>query len=136
MRSPLAQAIRNGRLAMQLTQKELGLRLGLRGRAIYRWERDDSVPRKVQRERLVRPVELFDVDAAAKLKAAFESHAARVKGIVMSAAPPPPPARPTNPVALEFAIFAMADELDLAPRRVRASVTKLLARVEEAGYSL
>lgn len=48
----------------------------------------------------------------------------------------PAPAKPTGEVALELAIFALADELDLAPRRVRAALLMWLGRVTEAGFSL
>jgi transcriptional regulator with XRE-family HTH domain len=137
MRSPLARAIREARLSVRLTQTALARYIGLKGRAVYRWERGDSLPRKPVRSLLIRVIQIRSGEAAAKLAAAFESHAARVKGLVEAApAPATPPAKPSGSLALELAIFAMADELDLAPRRLRASLPRLFARVAEAGYSL
>jgi transcriptional regulator with XRE-family HTH domain len=137
VRSPLAQAIRDARLTLRLTQEQLGKRLGLKGRAIYRWERDDSAPRRYHRRQLVTAIEAIDPGVATTLRAAIESHERNPRGIVVVAPPPAPaPAQPTGAVALELAIFAMADELDLPPRRLRAALVKLLARLAEAGFSL
>lgn len=137
MRSPLAIAIRQARLTVRLTQQQLGTRMGLKGRAVYRWERGDSLPRRRLRADLIRVIQLLSVDAATRLQAAFAAHDAVAKGQVPAAlVPPPPPAKPSGPVALELAVFAMADELDLAPRRLRSALIRLFARVAEAGYSL
>jgi transcriptional regulator with XRE-family HTH domain len=137
VRSPLAIAIRQARLTVRLTQQQVGTRMGLKGRAVYRWERGDSLPRRRIRADLIRVIQMFSVDAANRLQAAFAAHDALVKGHVPAPPPPPPPpAKPSGPVALELAIFAMADELDLAPRRLRSALTRLFARVSEAGYSL
>jgi transcriptional regulator with XRE-family HTH domain len=138
MHSPLARAIREARVSVGLTQVELGVHMGLKGRAVSRWERGDSVPRKRFRSSLVRAIQARSAETAAVLAAAFESHAARTKGIVEPppAPAPSPPARPTVPLALELAIFAMADELDLAPQRLRAALMNLLPRIADAGYSL
>jgi transcriptional regulator with XRE-family HTH domain len=137
VRSPLAQAIRDARLTVRLTQQQLGARIGLKGRAIYRWERDDSAPRRRHRRALVTMIQALDPAAASTLQAVFESHERKRKGVVVAApAPPPAPAQPTGAVALELAIFALADELDLAPRRLRAALVKLFARLTEAGFSL
>lgn len=135
MHSPLAKAIREARRAVRLTQEQLGRQLGLKGRAVHRWECAASIPRRNLRPLLIRAVQIRSEPAAAKLSAAFESHVARTKGLV----PSPAPAAPTKPpdsVALELAIFAAADELDRAPRRVRAAMLRLFVRVAEAGYSL
>jgi transcriptional regulator with XRE-family HTH domain len=137
VRPTLAQAIRDARLTVRLTQQQLGARIGLKGRAIYRWERDDNAPRRRHRRALVTMIQAIDPAAASRLQAVFESHERNRKGVVLpEPAPPPTPAEPTGAVALELAIFAMADELDLPPRRLRAALAKLLARVAEAGFSL
>ena len=136
MRSPLANAIREARLAVRLTQEELGRQIGLKGRAVYRWERDASVPRRFVRGSVVRAIAMRNPEVAARLATAFETHAKRKSGFVAPEPAPAPPPPPLDPVALEFALFAMADELDLAPRRLRASLTRLFPRVAQAGYSL
>jgi len=113
------------------------MRMGLKGRAVYRWERGDSLPRRRHRGHLFRAIQVLSEDAAAKLLAAFAAHDAAAKGLMLAApAAPAVPAGPTGPVALELAVFAMADELDLAPRRLRLALGRLFARVAEAGYSL
>jgi transcriptional regulator with XRE-family HTH domain len=137
MRSPLARAIRDARLSLRLTQDQLGMRLGLKGRAVYRWERGVSAPTKRHRRALVTAVQAIDANLAAKLQAELTSYVNNAKGVVVPPPPPAPaPAQPTGPVALELAIFAMADELDLTPRRLRASLSRLLVRLGEAGFSL
>jgi DNA-binding transcriptional regulator YiaG len=137
MRSPLAESIRDARLTVRLTQHELATRLGLNGRAVYRWEGDVSAPRRHHRHALVTAIRALDPNAASKLQAAFEGYDSKTKRIVPALPPPAPtPAPPTGEVALELAIFAMADELDLAPRRLRASLARLFARLAEAGFSL
>jgi hypothetical protein len=40
------------------------------------------------------------------------------------------------PVALELAIFHMADELDLSPRRIRGPLVRLLERLRGAQFTL
>ena len=138
MRSPLAHAIRDARLSLRLTQDQLGMRLGLKGRAVYRWERGASAPTKRHLRALVTAVQALDVNVAAKLQAELASYVNKAGGIVapVPVPPPPAPAKPTDRVALELAIFAMADELDLAPRRLRASLLRLFVRLAEGGFSL
>lgn len=132
MLSKLAQSIRTARIAAGLTQKQLGMRLGLKGRAVYRWERDDSAPTKRNQRALVTAIRAVNMQAASALAAA----------ITTGGAPPPPapvaapPAAPTGPVALELAIFHAADELDLPPRRIRGALARLLKRMRAAGFTL
>jgi transcriptional regulator with XRE-family HTH domain len=138
MRSPLARAIRDARLSLRLTQDQLGMRLGLKGRAVYRWERGVSAPTRRHQRALLTAVQAIDPSLAAKLQAELVSSARQAQGLGPPApAPPPPvPAKPTGPVALELAVFAAADELDLTPRRLRAALVKLCARLMEGGFSL
>jgi transcriptional regulator with XRE-family HTH domain len=136
MPSVLAQAIRDARLAAGLTQEQLGRRLGLKGRAIYRWERDENGPTKRNRAALIAAINAVNRQAAAKLAVAIEGEGG--DGAVATAAPAPQPAAPaiSAPVALELALLGMADELDLPPRRVRGSLVRLLKRLGEANLSL
>lgn len=136
MYSPLAKAIREARHAARLTQEDLGRQLGLRGRAVHRWERGTSVPRRTLRSALIRVIQARSQPAAAALAAAFDNHIARTKGWLPPAPALPAPTKPSDPVALQLAIFAAADELDLAPGRLRAAMARLFVRVADAGYSL
>lgn len=136
MRSPVAHAIREARLTLRMTQEQLGRYVGLKAHAVYRWEAGYALPKRSAQRALVETVGLRSQQAAAQLKAAFESHLARG-----GQAPPAPilaaaPAQPTGGLALELAIFALADDLDLAPRRLRAALPKLLLRLAAAGYSI
>ena len=86
---------------------------------------------------LLLAIQALSVNAAEKLPAAFGAHEAAAKGLVVPApVAPVAPAKPTGSVALSLAVLAMADELDLAPHRLRAALSRLLARAAEAGFSL
>lgn len=138
-RSTLAQAIRAARLASGLTQEQLGRRLGLKGRAVYRWERDDSAPRGRHRRELVTAISAVNQAAATALATVFASEAKGRRGEPQGA-PTPPPA-PVPPVidpklTLELAVFTMADDLDVPARRLRAGLIRLVTRMREASISL
>jgi transcriptional regulator with XRE-family HTH domain len=135
MRSELAQAIRDARLAIGLTQEELARRLGLKGRAVYRWERDDSAPRRRHRAALIAAVNAVNQSAGATLAAAISSVSkGRRGGATVAAASAPPPS--DTKLAVELAIFGFADELDLPPRRVRLCLGRLLKRLRETNVTL
>jgi transcriptional regulator with XRE-family HTH domain len=138
MRSPVSRAIRDARLAMGLTQQQLGQYVGLKAHAVYRWEAGFNIPRKAMRRKLLKEVELRKPEAAAQLQATFDTHLTRGGALPALAAvvAPVAPAQPTGALAMELAVFAMADELDLAPRRLRAALPRLLLRMQSAGYSL
>jgi transcriptional regulator with XRE-family HTH domain len=134
MRSTLAQAIRNARLACGLTQDQLGMRLGLRGRAVYRWERDDSIPSKRHRRALVTAVNAVNQPAAAALHAVLES-VGKGAPVVPAPAPVPPPGVNAK-LVLDLAVFSLAEELDLPARRARGALARLLARLREASVTI
>ena len=137
MQTHLAVAIRKSRRAAGLTQEQLGRRLGLRGRAVYRWERGDSVPSQRNRKALVIALDAVHRDAAAQLAAVIAREAAPRKGTpAVVAAPAPAAPELSAPVALELAIFNMADELDLPPRRIRGPLVRLLKRLRAANFTL
>jgi transcriptional regulator with XRE-family HTH domain len=149
MPSTLARAIRKARLATGLNQEALGRRIGLQGRTLSRWECDTSTPSKAHRRALVTAVHVLDQNAAAALAAVFASDAKESPGAPVPApapaAPAPVPAAPapapvapaaSPKVALELAVFAMADELDLPPRRVRNSLARLVKRWRETNLTL
>jgi DNA-binding XRE family transcriptional regulator len=131
MSSSLAEAIRRARRTCELTQGQLGMRIGLRGRAIYRWERDLSVPTKRNQQALVAAIGSVNHEAAAKLAAAMAGEGVQVSALAASAS-----LSTEVDHNIERAVFAMADELDLAPRRVRASLARLFKRLRDANTTL
>ena len=133
MRSPMAQAILNARRAVGLTQEQLGRRIGLQGRAVYRWERDDIVPSKRNQRALVTAINAVNQEVAAKLAAALSGQG---QGAEPAPAPVPVPPPLSAPVVLELAVFGMADELDLPARRIRGSLARLLKRLRESNLTL
>ncbi len=135
MRSKLAQEIRNARRAAGLTQQQLGTRLGLKGRAVYRWERDDSVPTKRRRQALVLAIQVVNPQAARALAALLASLA--VRGAPTSPIAPPVAQPAIDPAAaLESAIYEAADELDVSARQARAALVRLFERLRQAGLTL
>lgn len=120
--SKLAQSILWARRSVGLTQEQLGRRVGLKGRAVFRWERDQAVPSKKNRAALVTALRAVNPEIAARLEQA----------IAMDGQQPvaPAPAPPVDEVAaIELAVFTMADELDLPPRRVRHALRRLVSRL-------
>jgi transcriptional regulator with XRE-family HTH domain len=139
MRSTLAQAIRTARVASGLTQEQLGKRLGLKGRAVYRWERDANAPRKRHRRELVTAINAVNQAAATTLATVFASEGKSRRGTAFGAPAPAPV--PTAPVidpklTLELAVFAMADDLDVPARRLRGGLIRLVKRMREASITL
>jgi DNA-binding XRE family transcriptional regulator len=139
VRSPLAGAIRTARQAAGLTQDALGQRIRLKGRAIYRWERDDCRPNRFSRRQLLQAIAMENKDAAAKLEAVFARLGKRgvlsqVPAALPASAPVPQPVVPR--AVVELGVFTMADELDLPARRVRGSLVRLVRRMREAGLPM
>ncbi|MEO6599612.1 MAG: helix-turn-helix transcriptional regulator [Polyangiaceae bacterium] len=128
MRTKLAQDIRNARRAAGLTQKQLGRRLGLEGRAVYRWESDDSSPTKRHRRELVLAIQAVNPQAASALASAI---AEVEKGVAPRPSAGPAIARPAvaPAEALERAIYQAADELDVPVRRLRGVLSRLFTRM-------
>lgn len=118
MHTQLAHTIRAARLATRLTQEQLGRRIGLKGRAVYRWERGDNEPTRRHRHALVAAIAALDRDAGAHLEVALQRPPAE-QGSAPAVLPiPTPPERPAaDGSTLELLLFGMADELDLPPRR-------------------
>ncbi len=135
MRTRMAHAIRAARQAACLTQKQLGMRLELKGRAVYRWERGESAPTRRHRRTLIAALNGLDPKLTAELVAAF---APSKHGTATAPAAPLQPPTPTiNPAtAFELFLFRMADELDLPPRRVRTPLSRLLKRARAADLTL
>lgn len=136
VRSPLAQALREARLTAGLTQEELGRHLGLNGRAIYRWERDEYTPTSANTRRVLQVLASLHEPAAAKLHAVIASRAAPAPVDAPPAASPAPPPAVVPRALVEHGVFSMADELDLPARRVRGALSRWLRRVRDANLAL
>ena len=137
MQSSLAQAIRQARVAIGLTQEALGRRLRLNARAISRWEIDRSVPKGRRRAALVATISEVNREAGAALANAF-ADAARLRGrpVVVSAPQPPTSPPPLDvKLAFELALFALAEELDVPPGRLRNGLVRWQKRCREANVS-
>ncbi len=131
MTSKLAHAIYEARRAARLTQAELAMRLGLKARAVGRWELGQSAPRKRHRAPLVATIRIHDAAAADQLAKALVGDPPK-----RAPAVPPAPAPPDPDTVLELAVLRLADELDLPPRRVRGPLVRLLGRVAGAGFNV
>jgi transcriptional regulator with XRE-family HTH domain len=138
MVSSLAQAIRNARVAVGWTQEALAARLRVKARAISRWEIDRSVPKSRRRAALVATISEVNPQAGAALASAFASAAKQRGRLVVVAASPPPATSPAplDPkLAFELALFALAEELDVPPGRLRTGLVRWQKRCRDANVS-
>jgi transcriptional regulator with XRE-family HTH domain len=135
-RSLLAQALREARQTVGLTQEELGRQLGLNGRAIYRWERDETAPSDLNLRRVVQVIAALHEAAGSKLSAAIANQAAPSASDAPPTSPLPAVSTAQSRALIERGVFNMADELDVAPRRVRSALSHWLRRVREANLAL
>lgn len=141
--------IRRARVALELTQAQLGRRMGMvgGGQAICRWEGNHSRPRPRQREALLAAMGALNPAVAAQLAAVFAAKSgppgepstggARVTGTRRAATAnespaPSPSAQPAADIALELALLRMADELDVPARRLRVSALNFLEALRAA----
>jgi DNA-binding XRE family transcriptional regulator len=131
MTSLHAIAIRSARTAAGLTQEELGQRIGLNGRAIYRWERSEFSPTRRNRSALVTAITLVNAEAGKGLRAAFSAPADAAPRTVVA-----PPAPTSHEVALQLGLLAFAHDLDLPPRRVRSALLRFCKRLENTGLTM
>lgn len=121
VRPKVGAAIRAARRAIGMTQAQLGQRAGVKGQAVYRWERDDAVPsRRTQRE-LVAVVRAVHAAAATRLAIAL--------GLEQAPPPPAPPAEPvlTGSAAFETGMYMLADVLDVPIARLRSGFARFLS---------
>jgi transcriptional regulator with XRE-family HTH domain len=135
MRSSLARAIREARLAAGLTQEQLGSRLRLKGRAVYRWERDESVPRRRHRAALVTAIHQVNPAAGEALAVALANVSKRSLRLVQVPAPVVAPPAIDTKLSFELGLFAFAEELDVPARRARAAMARLHRRWREGGVT-
>lgn len=123
-------AIRVARVAVRLTQEQLGARLALKGRAVARWENDKVTPTRRNRAALVKIIGELNPSAATTLAIALG----------LAVAPPPPPKNDvvtlTRMGALQHAVFLAADALDVTPRRVRGPLLRFVSQLSQLEISL
>lgn len=131
MELSLGKAIFEARRTTRLTQAELGSRLGLRVQTVSRWESGRAVPTRRNCSALITAICAIDPEAGAELARVVND-----PSIAEVPARPPPVAQERAGGAVEGAIFAMSDALDLPPRRVRVVALGLLACLEASGVSV
>jgi transcriptional regulator with XRE-family HTH domain len=139
MRPKFGQAIRSARKAAGLTQVQLGMRLGLKGRAIYRWERDGSSPTKRHLRELLKVIQAANPQAASMLEALVPNQGKAVGTAANSASSIVSPlAQPAvEPVAaFERAIYQAADQLDVPASHLRTALAQVFARLHQANVTL
>lgn len=132
MPSVQAQAIRAARLAVGLTQEQLGHRIGVQAQSIYRWERDATAPKRRHRTALVTAISLINAEAGTRLKAAFDPKRPQVTEPALS----PPPAHVPPDTTYDLVVLSMADHLDRSPRHVRVALLRMCDQLEHAGLTL
>ena len=119
MKAQHAEAIRSARTEAKLTQEELGRRIGLSGRAIYRWERGEYGPTRRNRSALVTTISVLHPEAGQRLKAAFDGATSAAPRAVALAASPT-----SHDVAVQLSLLAFAHQLDAPPGRVRTALVR------------
>jgi len=98
---------------------------------VYRWERDESAPSKRHRAALVTAFKAVSPEIGAWFADATASPAEGAG----EAAGPAAPAAPSGAEVLERAVFLLADELDLPPRRAREAAPEARLIIEvDGGY--
>jgi transcriptional regulator with XRE-family HTH domain len=118
-------AIAAARMELRWTQEELGRHLGVSEKTISRWELGEVKPRIGDRPRLVEALAAASPQAIAQMRAAF--------GMAAAAAPAAPQAHAHARLALEAALFALAEAADCSPRAVRAGAFAFLSHLELSG---
>lgn len=120
MANPSAVLLKDIRGRLGLTQRALGQRLGVTTRTVNRWETGgtevpaSAVPRAIALLRARDPGAADRLAVEAKLPGALAQEEARR-------------------AALEHAVYAAADALDVSPRRAREVLSVFLTHVVAAG---
>ena len=161
-RLKLGASILEARRAAGLTQESLGQRLGLKGRAIYRWERNETAPSGRHRSALIREIHLFNPQAGIKLQDSISKLTGKAYAVVPSQGEGHTTLQivdesksTSSPLLLSpiqqrsaldtsqsasdvlaLAILKMADELDLSPRRLRRALSVLLEQLQTEHFTL
>ncbi len=121
----VAKALYWARRRVRLTQAQLGALVGVKWRAVSRWEISKATPTKAKMGKLVAGLERYDAATARTL--------AQALGVEVALAPPPP--APVSE-ALRAAVLRLADDLDVSPGRARKAVAALLERTRAAHFTV
>jgi transcriptional regulator with XRE-family HTH domain len=132
-RLAVGRAIRDARRSSGLTQEALGKRLGLDAQAVYRWEVATSTPSKRNERELIQVLQAVHPRAAAELAESLTAiRASEGKPGIAHVVPPAVPAG----ASVELAVFALAEDLALAPRLVRSALVPFVQRLRAARVPL
>lgn len=129
-REEFALALRNARAALHMTQNEFGALVEVAPRTLTRWETHGELPPPARRTYLL--LKLAPRLAAAHL-AALASAMDVDAGV--AAALGAGGTTTTRP-AVDTALWALAEELDVSARKLRPAVGRFLQRLEAAGASV
>lgn len=127
-RPPIGKHLHAARYALRLTQEAFGAPLGVTKRTVSRWEGDHTRPSKADVLRIIEHVEKMDAEVGAGLRAA-------ITGVAVERADAGVGEAERQRVVGE-ALVEMADALDVAPRRVREALVRVVARLGAAGVSV
>lgn len=122
MPTSIASLMKDIRLGLGLTQRTFGQKMGCTTRTVGRWElgRSDPTPATVQRALAI--LRARDPDAAAQLAV----HAALPNAVAQEDA---------RKAALDHAVYAAADALDVSPRRAREVLATFVTHLVAAGLT-
>ncbi len=122
------------RQALGLNQGQLAQRLEVTQRTLSRWEHDVAPPSHRSRVAIVAAVASAPEPMLTALAAALGVTAPPSSRVTVAAVLTPDPA--ARRAALDDALYANADELDVSPRRLRAALADLLREAEVLGLTL
>ncbi len=127
--------LRYARARLQLTQEEMGKKLGISRKTYTLFETRRWFPAPRERRHFVKALhELDPVAADALARAMGESLADHVAVSPPSHAPSLDPQRAK--LAFDASLYATAEELDVTPRALRAIAAALLGRLAETGLTM
>jgi transcriptional regulator with XRE-family HTH domain len=141
--------LREVRTGLHMTQRQLAAALGRRPMAVNRWEMGAMVPRLEDRLRVLHALddapradlERLAIAAGTTLRAAgFEDEPAPPPAAAPSAAPlaPPPPSTlsPLAQAMVDDAVREAAEDLEVAPQKLRPALSRMLDRIARAGVPI
>ncbi|MFO0549265.1 MAG: helix-turn-helix transcriptional regulator [Polyangiaceae bacterium] len=123
IKKEIGPLLRRARLAAGLTQAALGVRIGVGGLTVCRWELGRFAPTRRNFEAIVAHLRTIRPDVADYLWGEATGNPAPA---------PPPPSVP----ALRAGVLELADVLDASPRRARAAVERLFAALVAERFTL
>ena len=118
------------RESLGLAQEAFGSRIGVSRRTLTRWEAHGELPPVAQRKHIATAFP----EAPAELRAALV--ASLDLGGDFEAMVAGPGSLEPAPDALDSALLAMAEQLDMGPGRLRGALLGFLRRVQESGLPI